>query len=288
MLYRMLGNTGIEVSAIGFGCSRIASLTTRYSRREVVATLKAALDQGVSFFDTADVYGQGDSERLLGRVFHGSRDRVVLCTKAGLRLTAPQLAIRLVKPLLNPWLWRVRRMAAAGDDLRQRSERQCFDPRWLRARLASSLRRLRTDYVDLFLLHNPPPHLGELDAVLALLEKLRVEGSIRAYGVSCAELKDGHFWVGVRGIGCLQVPLDATKVSAARPLLDEVHGRGAGLIVRGIYGGERFSRIGLQALRPLHALAPLLAQPDVGTVVIGMGCRQHLAENLAALEAHVQ
>ena len=101
-----LGATDLHVSRLGFGCSTIASLTTRHSAAEVRATLLAAVDAGVNFFDTADVYGQGDSERLLGSLFAGRRERVVIATKAGMLLAHSQQAIRFAKPLLQPLLRR--------------------------------------------------------------------------------------------------------------------------------------------------------------------------------------
>ena len=128
---RRLGKTELKPSVLGFGCAQIASMSTAYPRREVAATLQAAMEHSVNFFDTADVYGQGDSERLLGEIIQGRRQHAILCTKAGLTLGAPQYAVRLVKPFVNPVMrfWGKGRSTVVR--LRQKSEHQCFDPQTL-------------------------------------------------------------------------------------------------------------------------------------------------------------
>jgi aryl-alcohol dehydrogenase-like predicted oxidoreductase len=85
MEYRRLGQTELNASTIGFGCSRIAQASTTNERRAVVCALQTALDRGINFFDTADSYDHGASELLLGTVFRRQRDRVILCSKAGYR-----------------------------------------------------------------------------------------------------------------------------------------------------------------------------------------------------------
>ena len=285
MRYRALGTTGIRVSELGFGCARIASLATRHPRSEVVATLAEAFERGVTLYDSADVYGQGDSERLLASVFRDRRDRIVLCTKAGLRLSTPQAAIRLLKPLLNPLLRRSASTRQASIAARERSERQCFEPRWLAARLHASLRRLRTDRVDVFLLHSAPASLGRLDEVARWLEAAQAAGLVRCYGVSCACLADAEHWLAVPGVRCLQVPLGEANLAAARPLLARAAAMGVGVIAREVL---RDVLSGAAADRPAalrRAFSAVLAAPAVATALAGMGCRAHLYENVAAAEA---
>jgi len=97
---RQLGRSGIRTSELGMGCSRLGSLLAAGGRRHAERALEAALEQGIGFFDTADIYGQGDSERLLGRVL-GRAPGITIATKAGYRLPAPMWALRLAKPPLR-------------------------------------------------------------------------------------------------------------------------------------------------------------------------------------------
>src|SRR5262249_16926813 len=92
---------GVQVSALGVGCSRVGSISNPVAMREVRATLEAAIDAGVNLFDTADVYGQGDSERLLGRLRTRYGDRMFVVTKVGLVCGRLANAIRFAKPALR-------------------------------------------------------------------------------------------------------------------------------------------------------------------------------------------
>lgn len=165
MFTRRLGSSGIEISAMGLGCWAIGGPFWRgdspvgwgkVDDEESIRSIHRALDMGVTFLDTADVYGCGHSERVLGRALAGRRDRVVVATKFG-----------------NMFDERTRRII--GRDA---------SPEYVRRACAASLRRLNTGYIDLYQLH-----LGDYDPVQALavrdvLEELVAEGKIRAYGWS--------------------------------------------------------------------------------------------------------
>ena len=162
---RVLGHSGIEVSEIGFGCWAIGGPFTLDGRPdgwgavdddESVAAVRRAVELGVTFFDTADVYGAGHSERVLGRALADRRDEVVIATKFGYTFDT------------------ARRVITGQDATPAYIERAC----------RASLRRLGTDRIDLYQLH-----LGELSAaqaqeVAATLEGLVTGGLIRAYGWS--------------------------------------------------------------------------------------------------------
>jgi len=162
---RVLGRSGIDVGAMGLGCWTIGGPFTRGGRplgwgavepRIARDALRAALDAGIRFFDTADVYGAGRSEQLLGSVLAGRRDGLVLATKFG--------------NVFDP-----RTRAVSGTDMRRAHvERACED----------SLRRLRTDRIDLYQLHLSRCELGALPELIETLEDLVVAGRIRAYGWS--------------------------------------------------------------------------------------------------------
>jgi aryl-alcohol dehydrogenase-like predicted oxidoreductase len=162
---RTLGHTGIQVSDIGFGCWAIGGPFTLNGKAngwgdiddsESVAAIRHGLELGVTFFDTADVYGAGHSEEILGTALGGHRDEVTIATKFG-------------------YTFDTTRRAAGGQDVSADSIRRACE---------ASLRRLATDRIDLYQLH-----VGDLPVSLALdvaetLDGLRQDGLIRAYGWS--------------------------------------------------------------------------------------------------------
>src|SRR5437660_4401873 len=107
MRTRPFGKTDLTVSEVGFGCAGIGAIFQGSSRNESLALLHRALDEGITFFDTADMYTQGESERLLGQAFRANRDRVVIATKFGFRLPAQKKLIARVKPFLKPLVGRL-------------------------------------------------------------------------------------------------------------------------------------------------------------------------------------
>ena len=165
MKYRKLGKTGIDVSEIGFGAWGIGGVENgapAYGPADdgqSIAALNRALDLGVNFFDTSDLYGDGHSECLIGETFRSRRDQVVIATKVG--------------------------FVASG-------EAQDFSPKHIKESLEASLKRLKTDYVDLYQLHSPPIDLltGD-DSIFSALTALEKQGKVRACGVSAISPQDG-------------------------------------------------------------------------------------------------
>ena len=164
MKYRPLGRTGLSVSEIGFGCWGIGGVTagaTSYGEVDDAISLKAldrALDLGVNFYDTSNLYGDGHSEELLGQAFGRRRDKVIIATKAG----------------------------------RNSYDIEAYSPADLRKSVEGSLRRLCTDYVDVVQVHSP----SSIDALkqteaMATLNRLKGEGKIRAVGVSVKAPAEG-------------------------------------------------------------------------------------------------
>ncbi|WP_413204346.1 aldo/keto reductase [Rhodospirillum sp. A1_3_36] len=164
---RRLGRTPLMVSEIGFGCWGIGGRTpgqTSYGATDdsqSLRTLERARERGITFFDTAPVYGAGHSEELVGQAFAGSkRDGLVITTKGGCKTYEDPLDFSIPS---------------------------------LERGLEESLRRLKTDHVDLFLLHNPPPErMLEGDDLRALADRWKAEGKIRAFGSSVARPADGE------------------------------------------------------------------------------------------------
>ena len=152
MTYRPLGDSGLMVSVVGIGCNAFG---TRVAADGVTAILDAAQDAGVTLLDTADIYGRGASEELLGTALRGRRDEFVLATKFGMDMGG-----------LN------------GADHEVRGSR-----RYVRRAVEASLRRLRTDHIDLYQLHRPDP-VTPIEETLSALTDLVREGKVGYLGCS--------------------------------------------------------------------------------------------------------
>jgi aryl-alcohol dehydrogenase-like predicted oxidoreductase len=149
MRYRQLGKSGLTVSVVGLGCNNFGY---RCDLEQTRAVVEAALEQGVTLLDTADVYGNSDSEAFLGEVLKGRREQVVLATKFGSFL--------------------------GGIEAERRGSR-----RYIRRAVEASLRRLQTDYIDLYQQHRPDPKTP-LEETIAALDELVTEGKVRYAGSS--------------------------------------------------------------------------------------------------------
>src|SRR5688500_2264580 len=151
MRYRTLGGTGIKVSPLCLGAMMFGSWGNP-DQDEGVATIQRALDSGINFIDTADVYAAGESEEIVGRAIKGKRDNVVLATKFH---------------------------GGMGDDPNMRGNSR----RWITTAIENSLRRLQTDYIDLYQVHRPDPST-DIDETLGALSDLVHQGKVRAIGSS--------------------------------------------------------------------------------------------------------
>jgi aryl-alcohol dehydrogenase-like predicted oxidoreductase len=204
--YRPLGRTGLTVSEIGFGAWGIGgrtSGTTSYGEtddRTSLAALARALDRGITFFDTSAAYGDGHSEALIGQAFAGSRDKVVIATKAG----------------YESW-------DRAPD----------FSADAIVASAEKSLRRLRSGYVDLLQLHNPPAEALRDQRLREALARLQADGKIRAWGISAKSPTEAIEALTQFEAPVVQANFNMMDVRALESgLLAEVERRGAGFIGR--------------------------------------------------------
>lgn len=197
---RMLGRTGSPVSVIGMGCWQFGGDWGDVSEAEALATLHAAADAGVSFFDTADVYGDGRSERLVGR-FVGERadDRLVVATKCGRR--APQVAENYTAKALRDWTERSRE-------------------------------NLGLDTIPLTQLHCPPDGVYDDDHVFDALDELVADKLIGAYGVSVETVTQGMKALKRPGVATVQLIFNAFRLKPLEKLLPACEKSGVGAIVR--------------------------------------------------------
>ena len=152
MTYRQLGDSGLTVSAVGIGCNNFGR---RVDQDGTNAVVRQAIDSGITLFDTADIYRQGASEQMLGLALGSERENVVVATKFGMDM-----------------------QGSNGPDWGVRGSR-----RYVRKAVEASLRRLGTDWIDLYQLHRPDP-VTPIDETLAALDELVTEGKVRYIGSS--------------------------------------------------------------------------------------------------------
>ena len=224
------GRTDLSVSEFGLGCARIGGFF-KSGPAEFIDLLLAAFDAGIRFFDTADIYSQGESERLLGRAFRHRRDQVVIASKAGYVLPSQRKLVARIKPVVRP---AIRLLGLSRHQLPaavRGSLTQDFSPPHLRRAVEGSLRRLRTDYIDLFQLHSPPTETVEKGDWIAVLETLKREGKIRYYGISCDSVDAALAALRLDGISSLQLTFNLLE-QAAVGVLPHASQQGVGVIAR--------------------------------------------------------
>ncbi|HZY47092.1 MAG TPA: aldo/keto reductase [Candidatus Bathyarchaeia archaeon] len=206
MKYRILGKTGLKVSEVGFGAWGIGGNAHGNSYgptddKQSLAAIRRALELGCNFFDTADVYGHGHSEELLGQALHGQRSGVVIATKV-------------------------------GGDFYHGVPRMNFNSDYLEFALAKSCERLGSDYVDLYQLHNPPIQIVRDGRVFKTLEKLKSSGKIRHYGISIHDPQEGLLAMKNGGVETIQVVFNILRQEAKNQLFRESAKANVGLIAR--------------------------------------------------------
>ncbi len=295
MKYRRLGSSGLEVSEVGLGCNNFGRRWD-YTRSELV--IQAALDNGINFLDTADVYGDGASESVLGRAIQGQRANVVLATKfAGAMGDGPNTGGTSRKYVIDA--------------------------------LEASLRRLQTDYIDLYQIHGPDPSTP-IEETLRTLDDLVSMGKVRYIGCSNFEswrVVEG-LWTSrtehlTRFVSC-QPPYNILERAIEAELLPVCRRYGLGILpyyplasgfLTGKYRpgesppeGTRFNYFpniaerhltdakfslldGLRAFAEQRghttlqlAIAWLLANPQVSSVIAGASSREQIEQNVGSAE----
>lgn len=300
MEQRRLGKTGRRVSAIGFGGWAIGGTWGKVSDDDAMAALRAAADAGVDFYDTADVYGDGRSERLIGALLkERPGDGLMVATKAGRRLD-PHVAAGYTSSNLERFVDR-------------------------------SLQMIGVEALDLVQLHSPPPEVFYRPEVFAAMDDLVASGKIRGYGVSVEKVEEGLKALEFEGVATIQIIYNMFRQRPAERLFADAEQRDVGIIVRvplasGLLSGKmssstrfeaddhrNFNRsgesfdvgetfagvpfaVGLQAVEELRTLVPdgwtmaqlalrwVLMQSAVSTVIPGARNAQQAAMNAAAAD----
>lgn len=201
MRYRRLGRTDMTVSTVSFGAWAIGGSWGDVDDGESLRALHAAVDAGTNFVDTADVYGDGRSERLVARLRRERpHDRIHVATKAGRRLPK-QTAEGYSRDNLNAWVER-------------------------------SLRNLETDAIDLLQLHCPPSGVYDRPEVFAFLDDLVAAGKVRYYGVSVETVDEALRALRYPGVQIVQIVFNAFRLKPAEALFPAAQAAGVGILAR--------------------------------------------------------
>src|SRR5512143_659862 len=200
MQYRELGRTDWQVSAISFGAWAIGGTWGSVDDRESLDALRRAVDLGVNFFDTADVYGGGHSERLLGTLKRERREEIHIATKAGRRLNPHQ---------------------AEG-----------YNRENLTAFVERSLKNLETDTLDLLQLHCPPTPVYYMPEVFGVLDDLVKAGKVRHYGVSVEKVEEGLKAIEYPGVETVQIIFNMFRQRPSDLFFREAQRRKVGILAR--------------------------------------------------------
>lgn len=200
MNYRKLGRTGWKVSEISFGAWAIGGEWGSVDDRESLAALRHAIDCGVNFIDTADVYGMGRSERLIAQIKRERKEEIVVATKAGRRL-ASQSVEGYSRKNLNAWV-------------------------------EDSLRNLQTDCLDLLQLHCPPTGLYYVPEAFGILDDLVQAGKIRFYGVSVERVEEALKALEYPGVQSIQIIFNCFRLRPSELLFERAKKRETGILAR--------------------------------------------------------
>jgi aryl-alcohol dehydrogenase-like predicted oxidoreductase len=289
--YRTLGRTGLRVSEIGLGTMVHAGHFGPMDDADSIRAIETALDLGVNFIDTAEAYGGGYSEALLGKALKGKRDRVILATKGGNIMVGPN---------------------------RGKTD---FSLAFIARIMDESLQRLQTDQVDLYQLHNPKLDTIQSTDIWELLERRKREGKIRFYGISINTMEEGVASVKCGRPDTIQIEYSLLFQDPAKEVFPLAQQANVGIIARvplrgGLLTGKftaadqarfqtddvrlrrfpgdafarelarveqlRFLVHGAVTSMPQAALAFCLAHPAVSTVIPGARDARQMRENASA------
>ncbi len=298
MKHRKLGKTGIEISEVSLGTWQVGGRWGEpFNEGSAIAILNKAMDEGINFIDTADVYGDGLSEKMVGQVVRSRSERIYVATKCGRRLS----------PHNN----------------------QSYTPKALRQFVEDSLANSGLETLDLIQLHCPPTEVYQRDEIFGLFERLKEEGKIQNLGVSVEKVDEAMMAIRYDNVTTIQIIFNMFRHKPSDKFFQEAAKRDVGIIVRvplasglltGLYTrdtkfgrtdhryfnrngamfdkGETFSGVeystGLDAVEEIRKLFPesenlaplalkwVLMFPEVSCVIPGASSENQLISNLNA------
>lgn len=300
MHYRKLGKTGMNISAISLGTWQVGGKWgSDFNNENAAAILNKAIDAGINFIDTADVYSDGESEKAVGRIVKSRSEKIFVATKCG----------RQIQPHIN----------------------EGYQPAVLRKYVEDSLKRLQLETIDLIQLHCPPTQVYYRPEIFELFDTLKQEGKIQNLGVSVEKVEEALKAIEYDNVTTVQIIFNMFRQRPAQLFFNEAVKKDIGVIVRvplasglltGTFGkqtsftagdhrtfnrngeafdkGETFSGIdyetGLAAVEALKKIFPgrtnlapvalkwILQQEAVSCIIPGASSAQQVDSNLSALE----
>lgn len=200
MKYRTLGKTNFNVSEISFGAWAIGGTWGEVDDTQSMAALHAAIDAGVNFIDTADVYGDGRSEKLIGQLLKERSENIIVATKAGRRLDPHE---------------------AGG-----------YNKNNIEGFIDRSLKNLGIDSLDLLQLHCPPPEVYYQPEVFDMLDGLKSAGKIKNYGVSVEKIEEALKAIEYEGVATVQLIFNAFRQRPTELFFEQAIKRNIGILAR--------------------------------------------------------
>ncbi len=209
MQRRKLGNTGLTVSEIGMGTWELGGREWGdIAETDAINLLRYAFDNGVTYYDTADQYGGGRAERLLGEAFAAHSNQVIIATKLGFELDS------------DGWI-------SHGWEHPDFNVSRAY----IRKAVEGSLTRLRRDIIDIYQFHAPPP-AAAWDEAFGAMEELKSEGKIRFYGLCLGSEADALKAIAETGISSLMLTYNILTQGMAEPVMKTAHENGIAVVVR--------------------------------------------------------
>jgi aryl-alcohol dehydrogenase-like predicted oxidoreductase len=299
----------ISLPRLGLGIARIGGGTQSGSLQETIAILRQAVDRGIGFFDTADIYAQGQSESLLGKVLSSRREHVFVATKGGYKLSSAAGALAKLKPFIRGFIRSKPSLAKSVNRFRASQLHQDFSQRHIASALEASLKRLRTDYVDLYQLHSPPEEIIRRAEIFEILRSLQKAGKIRHFGVACLEPEHALLCL-PHGVSAVQIEVNFLKPDALRTILPTAAEAGVAVIARQIFASALLTKDSgawsvedfrgnseamhraqelIKKLQPFGSLSELslrfwLQHPLVACTLFGTTNLSHFERNMAAAD----
>ena len=314
MNYRIFGNTDIKVSEIGLGCSNVGKTFFNMEKDSSLRLLNRAYELGINFFDTADVYRFGNSEKIIGEAFKNKRTEVIIATKVG--YNQPQYIARPAKLLMPISIQKQLQKILKYYRKKHKTSffSRDFSPEFINKAINQSLKRLNTDYIDLYQLHNPPPEVIEHGEVFNTLDNLKKEGKIRFYGVSAGTVSDALLCLKNSNVSSLQIVFNIIMQEAKKELFSLAEQKGVAIIARVPFArGLITSKMNIEtSAQPIDksllnryrtkveefsflinrnrsitqaALQFILSHPQVSVVIPGTRKITNLEENIKSLES---
>jgi len=280
------------------------SFSSKLSSQQALRLIRFAGDCGINFIDTADSYGQGDSEIVIGNAIHGNRDKFIVASKIGYRFPHAgrlHLAKRYFKPILRHF----RQARSLVATIRQNAHvtnmiQQDFTPEYLEHAIDNSLRRLQTDYLDILYLHDVPLDIAQSSSVFHALDRVRRAGKVRYFGLSANDHAVLEYALKQSAVDVVQTAVHPGRPEPLWVALSKLAAAHIGVVANHVLDPDALEsnsqenakhrrlleagrRYGLNARQLLISFA--VSQPSVSSVLIGTTSHEHLKENIADISS---